>query len=59
MGGTAKDEFYCSYHLFQVHNVERVYSEEDLQAPELVNDYPINMRGSDLKLESQNPDLLP
>ena len=55
-GSSPKHEFFCTYTSFNIKNIQ-IYSDEALEAPELVEDHPINLR--DPELMKKNPRALP
>lgn len=55
-GSGPNHEFYCTYTSFKIKNIQ-VYTQEDLDAPSLVNDYPINLRSAEVL--GRNPEALP
>ena len=55
-GSSAEHEFYCTYTSFKINHIQ-VYTSEDLLAPSLLNDSPINLR--DPEVLNRNPAALP
>ena len=53
-GGSGPDrEFFCTYSSFNIKHIQ-VYTEEDLQAPELIEDHPINLLDEELLKKNKN-----
>ena len=55
-GSSPENEFYCTYTSFKINHIQ-VYTNEDLEAPSLINDSPINL--SDPEILTRNPGALP
>jgi len=55
-GSSPEHEFYCTYSSFKINYIQ-VYTKEDLAAPSLLSDSPINLR--DPEVVSRNPGALP
>ena len=55
-GSDPNHEFFCTYTSFNIKHIQ-VYTDEDLDEPNLVDDYPINLRDSNLI--KKNPRALP
>ena len=55
-GSSAEHEFYCTYTSFKINHIQ-VYTKEDLEAPSLLKDSPINLR--DPETMTRNPGALP
>ena len=55
-GSGPEHEFFCTYSSFKINNIQ-VFTKEDLEAPSLVNDSPINLRDPDALM--RNPNGLP
>lgn len=56
-GGSSPDhEYYCTYTSFKINHIQ-VYTKEDLEEPNLLKDFPINLR--DPEALTRNPGALP